>query len=142
MFSISYLFSGGIIISSTFLEFSSVTSFDFTSSSAILFTVNSPIASAVLWITFWDLFIKHLVLFKASNHVAVSSNCFAYLLDRFLANDKTPYPWTYCFALWNIILSVFNNKQCQINFLAFYIYRSAILICKIYYFIKLSHQTQ
>ena len=45
-------------------------------------------ASAVLWITFSE------AVFKASSpaFVAVSINCFPYLLDKFLANDKNPYP--------------------------------------------------
>ena len=42
-------FSDGIIISLTFLEFSSITGFCFTILSAILFPINSPVASAPLW---------------------------------------------------------------------------------------------
>ena len=55
-FNISSFFSGGVIISSTFLEFSSITGFVFTilslydkiTASAILIPKNSPDASAAL----------------------------------------------------------------------------------------------
>ena len=42
------VFYGGITVSSTFLEFTSGTGFGFTILSAILFPVNSPVASAAL----------------------------------------------------------------------------------------------
>ena len=84
MFSISPFFRWNNY-SSAFFEFSSVTSFGFTILSAILFPINPSVASAVLWTTFFEL------VFKASSHAAVSNNCFTYLLDKFLANDKNPY---------------------------------------------------
>ena len=60
---ISSLFSGRIIISSTFLGFSSgftiLSSFDLATASVILFPINSP----VLWTTFWKHLLKNLVLF-------------------------------------------------------------------------------
>ena len=46
--SVFLLFSGGITISSTFLEFTSGTGFGFTILSAILFFINSPEASVAL----------------------------------------------------------------------------------------------
>ena len=60
-FNISFLFPGGIIISSTFLEFSSITGFNFTILSAILFCINLPVVSAALWTNFLE------VVFKASS---------------------------------------------------------------------------
>ena len=62
-FSISFIISGGILISSTFPGFSSITCFGFTIWAAILFPVNSLIASAALWTSFWKQFLKHLVLY-------------------------------------------------------------------------------
>ena len=46
--SVFLLFSDGITISSTFLEFTSGTGFGFTILSAILFFINSPEASVAL----------------------------------------------------------------------------------------------
>ena len=56
-----------------------------------LFHINSPVASAALWTTLLkaDFRVSSFVL------VAVSHKFFPYLLDRFLANDKNPYPLTY-----------------------------------------------
>ena len=66
-------FSGEITISSTFLEFSSAG------------------VSAALQTTFLD------EVFRASYpiFVAASNTFLLYLLDRFLENDKNPYPLTY-----------------------------------------------
>ena len=36
-------------------------------------------------------------MFKESSDTAVFNNCFPYLLDEFLENDKNLYPWTYFF---------------------------------------------
>ena len=36
-------------------------------------------------------------MFKESSDTAVFNNCFLYLLDEFLENDKNLYPWTYFF---------------------------------------------
>ena len=52
-FNISSLFSGGIIISSTCLRFSSITCFGFATLLAILFPVNLTVASVALWTTFF-----------------------------------------------------------------------------------------
>ena len=49
-FNILSLFSGGIITSSTFLDFSS----GLTILSAILFPINPPVASAALWTRFLE----------------------------------------------------------------------------------------
>ena len=71
----------------------------------MLFPKNSP----TLWTTY----------FKESSFI--SNNCFLYLLEKFLANDRTPYPLTYFLVLGSIehrAISTYN-KQCQINF-AFY----------------------
>ena len=62
-FSISSLFSGGIIVSSTFLQISLITGFSFTILLTILFPINSPVALASLWITFLE------VTFRPSSHV-------------------------------------------------------------------------
>ena len=43
-------------ITLAFLEFSSSTGFGFTVFSAILFPINSPVASALLWTTFLEAF--------------------------------------------------------------------------------------
>ena len=56
-FSISRLFSGVITICSIFLVFPSDTGFSFTIFSAILFLISSSIASAVLWTTFFEVFV-------------------------------------------------------------------------------------
>ena len=68
MFNISSPFSGGIIISSTFLEFPSgftiLWSFDLVTTFAILFPKNSP----ALWITFLE------AVFTTSG--PVPNNCF------------------------------------------------------------------
>ena len=89
-FNIFCLFPGGITICSTFFEFSAGTCFVFTISSAILFPINSLVASAVLCATNLG------VDFRSSSPVlvAVSNNWFPYLLDIFLANDKNLYPLT------------------------------------------------
>ena len=81
-----YLFSGEIIISAASLKFSSQMSFGFTILSAILFPINSSIASAALWTTFLE------AGFTVSSPVlaAVSNNIFLYLFDKFL--DKNSYP--------------------------------------------------
>ena len=50
--------------------------------------------------------------------VAVSNNCFSYLLDRFFANDKNPYPLPYCLVLGSKEECVFSvdHKQLEISF--------------------------
>ena len=80
-------FSGGIYISSTFLEFSSVTDFFVIILSAILFPISSPAASAALWTTFLE------AISEASS--SASKNYFLYLLQKVLTNDKNPYPLIY-----------------------------------------------
>ena len=65
--------------------------FWFTIFPAILFSIDSPVASAALWTTFLE------TVFRASS--PVSNNCFLYLLEKFLANDKNPYPLTYFVVL-------------------------------------------
>ena len=57
-----------------FLQFSSGTGFGFTILLVILFPINSPVASAILWTTFLE------AVFAASNpvFVAVSNNFFPY----------------------------------------------------------------
>ena len=64
----------------------------------MLFPINSPIASAALWTTFLE------ADFRASSpvFVAVSNNCFPYLLDIFFVNDKNPYPLIYFLVLGSI----------------------------------------
>ena len=61
---VNSFFSGGIINSSTFFEFFSTTGFYFTILSAILFPINSPVASAALWTICFE------AVFKASIHVS------------------------------------------------------------------------
>ena len=65
-FNIPCLFSGGITISSTFLEFASERSIGFAILLAILFPVNFPVSSAVLWNTFLE------AVFVASSPVFVA----------------------------------------------------------------------
>ena len=88
-------FSGGIIIYSTFLEFSSSTSFGFTILSAILVPVNSTVTSAALWTPFLE------PAFRASNPVlaAIFNNCYPCLLNRILANGKNSYSSTFFLVL-------------------------------------------
>ena len=107
MFNISSLFSVGIIISSTFHEFSSIKCFGFTIWSANLFPINSLVPSAVLSITFLE------AVFKESS--PISDNWFLY----FLANDKNPNPATYFIVLGSIdiVSFLFINKQCKVNFI-------------------------
>ena len=80
LFIISSLFSGVIIISSTFLGFSPgfkiISSFDLVSTSVVLFTKTS----LALWTAFLEA-----VFNKLSS---VCNNCFSYCL----ANGKNPYP--------------------------------------------------
>ena len=85
------LLSGGITIYSTFLELLSITSFSFTILSAILFPINSAIASATLRTIFWKEFLERLALFYYQ-YVIINM---PYLLDRFLANKKNPYSFIY-----------------------------------------------
>ena len=103
-FNFSSLFAGEIIISSTSPKLSSGTGFGFTILSAILFPMNSAVASVVLWTTFLE------AVFRASSPVlvAVSNNCFQYLSERFLANDKNPYPLTYFLLLGSIEKNVIS----------------------------------
>ena len=86
-----FLLSGGITIYSTFLEFLSITSFGFTMLSAILFPINSAIASATLRTIFLKEFLERLALFYYQYPIIN----IPYLLDRFLANNKNPYSFTY-----------------------------------------------
>ena len=104
LFNNSCLSSSEITISSTFLEFSSITGFRFTVFSAILFPTNSSVASAVVWTTFLE------AVFWAINPVFVTyskKNFFLYLLHRFLANDKNPYSLIY--------LLVFGSYTCPFH---------------------------
>ena len=54
-------------------------------------------------------------VFKESS--PVFNDCFLYLLDKFIANDKTSYPLTYFLFLGSIeyCLFLFINQQSQIN---------------------------
>ena len=72
-FNISSLFYGGIFIFSIYFKFSSETCFDFTILSAILFPLNSPVASGALWTTFLE------AVFRASSFaVAAAFNIVAH----------------------------------------------------------------
>ena len=77
-FSISSLFSGGIIISSTGSCFSILLSLDLAADSTIFFTKNSP----ALWTTF----------FEASSPVSI-------IFYIFLQMKKNPYHLTYFLVL-------------------------------------------
>ena len=48
---------------------------------------------------FYELFLE--AILRVSSHVlvAVPNILFLYLSDRFLANDQSPYPLTYCLVL-------------------------------------------
>ena len=70
-----FLFSGRINISSAFLEFTS----SFTILSKISFSIKLSLARCFL-----DYFLEAVSIASSP----VSSHCFQYLLDRFLANDK------------------------------------------------------
>ena len=60
--------------------------------------MNSPASPAALWATFLE------AVFRAPSpvFVAVSINCFAYLLDGFLVNYQNTYPLTYFLVLGSI----------------------------------------
>ena len=90
LFNICSLFFGGIIIYSTFLEFSSIICFVSTASSAIFLVKNPPVASAALSITFLE------AVFEV--FIPVSNNCLPYLLDNFFKDKKGLYPLTYFFV--------------------------------------------
>ena len=51
-FNVSSLISGGVFISSAGFVFTTLSSFDLATASAILFPINSSVASAALWATF------------------------------------------------------------------------------------------
>ena len=64
-------------------------------------------------------------VFKAfiSVFAVESNNSLLYLLDRFLLNDKNPYPLTYYLVLLSLkynTSSVFIIDQCQINFVFYF----------------------
>ena len=80
-----------MIASSTFPEISSDKGFGFTVLIAILFPKNSTVASAALSYTFLVAVLKAFIYV----FVAASNNFLRYLLERFLPNDKSPYPFTY-----------------------------------------------
>ena len=92
---VSCLFSAGVTISSTFLEFSLDTDFVFKNFSEILFQINSSIDSPVLWTNVLE------VVLEASSpaFAAVSIAFFPYMLNSLLANDKNSYHLTYFIAL-------------------------------------------
>ena len=89
-FNISSLFSGGITISSTGFVYRILLLYNLVTACAIL----SPKNSLVLWTTFLE------EVFKESS--PVSNNCFLCLLEKFLANDKNPYPLRYFLVLGSI----------------------------------------
>ena len=95
-------------ISSTGFVFTILSSFNLATASAILFPINSHVASAALWTMFLE------AVFKVSN--PISNNCFLY----YLANDKNSYHLTYFPVLSSIYLLLFINKQCQINLVFFF----------------------
>ena len=106
-FNIYSPFSVAIIISLTLFEFSSITDFVFAIFSAILFPINLPLASAALWTYFLE------AIFKASS--PVSNNCFLYLFEKFLANNKNPYRLTYFLVLCSIEYCVISIYQQTIS---------------------------
>ena len=56
--------------------------------------MNSPVASATLWITFLEAVFKE--------YSPLPNNCFLYLSDKFLANDRNVYLLTYFLRLSSI----------------------------------------
>ena len=80
----------------TCFGFTILSSFNLATASAILFPINLP----VLWTTFSE------AVFKESS--PVSYNCFLYLLDTFLVNDKNSYRLTY-------FLVVGSTEYCVIS---------------------------
>ena len=85
-FSICCLFADDIAICSIFCKFISGRGFALTIVSAISFSINFPVASAVLWTTFLE------AVFVASSpsFVAVSIRFFLYLSGESIANYKNP----------------------------------------------------
>ena len=71
---------------------------------AILFPINSPVASAALWTNFLE------AVFRGSGPVLVAAfnNCLWYLLDRFLTNDKN--------ILWHTFLFLVLEKNTSFLF--------------------------
>ena len=96
LFNISCLFSGEITISSIFPRTLSV--FGFTIFSAILFPMNSLVASGALCINYLE------EGFRASIpvFVTVSNSFFSYLLEGCFADDKNLYSWRYYLFLGSI----------------------------------------
>ena len=89
-FNNSLLYSGRIDISLTFSEFLSIACFGFTVFSTILLPykfLKIPIND--LWTNFLE------AAFWASN--PVSNNCFYYLLEKLLSDDKSPYSLIYIY---------------------------------------------
>ena len=84
-------------MSSTFLEFSSVTGFAFTILLAFF-----PYKITYCFSCLMDYFLELIFKVPSLVFVVVSNNCFPYLLDRFYANDKKPYPLTFFSALSSI----------------------------------------
>ena len=80
------------------IQLNHLITFGFAILSAILFPINSPVASAALLTNFL------VAIYRASTRVfvAVPNNRFPYFIDRFLASDKNPYPLTYFLVLGSI----------------------------------------
>ena len=106
-------FIGGITISLTFLEFSSVIGFGIATFSAIFFLIKNPVTWASYGLLFRDQFFQQLGLF-----VAVSNDCFPYLLDTYFANNKNSYPLIHFVVLVPVI---FHKTTCQ-----FYLLKSNV----------------
>ena len=110
LFNISSLSSVGIAISLTGFLFTIQLSFDLVTASGVLFPNNSP----ALWTTFLEAVLKE--------SGPVFNNCFLYLFDKFLPNDKNPHLLTYFLVLGSIeqhVISI-TNKQGQINFVFYF----------------------
>ena len=97
-FNISRLLSGGITISSTFLEFISKLGIGFR-----IFSSSFFVSIFLLLLLFYGLlFLEAVVTGFTPIFVALSNNFFPYLQDGFLANDKDPYQLIYFLVLGSI----------------------------------------
>ena len=96
---ISALFSGGLIIFSTFIEFSSITGFVLT----ILSSFDLATASAIFFLQKFTCFMDYFfgTSFKRIS-VLYPIIVFLYFFDKFLPNDKNIYPLTYFLVLGSI----------------------------------------
>ena len=83
------------IISSIFLQFSSGIDFGFLILLAILVTLDSPVASVALCVTFWKQFLEHQVLFWWQYSIAFTHICRLNFLEMIKIHTFDIFSWLY-----------------------------------------------